>query len=138
MVVRPYTKGDLMKVRIRLGDDMGAHSEEAMLSGSCFTFFLDGEPVASMGVIHAYHGVGGVWCVISDQVRGHGIEFCRRTRNLLKQSMKIMKIHRAHAFVRKENDEYIRFSRLMGMKIEGVMEKASPEKTDLLMVAKVI
>jgi len=49
-----------------------------------------------------------------------------------------MKLHRAHAFVRKDNKEYVQFSKLMGMNIEGVMVKASPEKTDLLMVAKVI
>jgi len=138
MVVKGYKKGDLAKIKMRLGDDMGSYSEIAIMSGHSFTFYMNDEPVATMGVINAYTGVGGVWCVISDGVRGSGFEFCRRAKWLLNNTMRLMKIHRAHAFVRRDNIEYVRFSQLMGMRVEGVMVKASPEKTDLLMVAKVI
>ena len=137
MVIKNYIEGDIAKVRIRLGDDLGGFSESAISNGPAYTFWKDEEPVAVMGVIPAYTGVGGVWCVISDSARGKGTELSRRARRLLTLTMERLNLHRVHAFVRRDNSEYIRWARFMGFNVEGVMFKGTPEKKDMVIMAKV-
>lgn len=137
MEIREYKKGDVLKIAVRLGDDWGGVNETAMQSGAAFTFLINSQPVAVMGIIPVYQGVGGVWCFISDAVRGHGYELCRRSKTLLDKSMAAMNLHRVQAFVERDKTEYIRWSKIMGFNVEGVLFKGAPDKKDTLLVAKV-
>jgi RimJ/RimL family protein N-acetyltransferase len=131
MVVRPYQKGDITKIRIRIGDDWGGFSENAVLSGLAYTLFENGKPVASGGIIPAWEGVGGAWCVISDDVRGQGLRLTRVAKDLMRSTMAIMKIHRLQAFVRTDQPEYRRWAEVFGFEVEGIARCAAPDKTDL-------
>jgi RimJ/RimL family protein N-acetyltransferase len=138
VVVKPYNDLDITKLRIREGDDWGGFSEIAIQSGNAFTVWDDDEPVAAMGIIPAYKHVGGVWAVITDGARGHGFELTRYAQNLLILMMRNMNMHRVQAFVKKEKPEYVRWAKLLGFEVEGVMRKGTPEQRDMYLMAKVI
>ncbi len=135
MVVKPYVLGDSASIDARIGDDWGIAGQA---DGMAYTLWDNDKPIACGGVLPVWDGVGSVWCVMSNDVRNHGLELTKKVRFLMNDTMEFYSMHRLNAIVSVNKPEYVRWARLMGFEIETVLEKAAPDKTDLYFMGKVI
>ncbi len=136
IVIDGYTKGDVHLLNVRDGDGFGVPPEDE--SGFGWTMKLDGKPIGCGGFQGIGQGIGVVWVMLSDEVRGHGLKLCRFARMATDIAFEEMGWHRIQAAVRCDMPEYQRWAELMGFECEGRLRKAAPDKTDLYLYAKVI
>lgn len=136
IVIDSYQEGDVFKLNIRDGDGFGVPPEDEI--GFGWTMKKDGAPIGCGGFIDIGHGIGVVWVMLSDAVRGHGLRLCRFARIATDIAFEEMGWHRIQAAVRCDRPEYQRWAKLMGFEREGKLRKAAPDKTDLYLYARVI
>lgn len=136
IVIDGYKKGDVYKLKLREGDGFGVPPEEEI--GFGWTMKKDGHPIGCGGFVHVDDGIGLVWMMMTDEVRGHGMKLCRFARRAVKIAFEEMGWHRIHAAVRVDRPEYMRWAQLMGFQCEGRLRKAAPDKTDLYVYARVL
>lgn len=129
--MRLYEYGDLNNFKERDGDYL---NYDASYQANDDTYSLineKNEVVAVMGLVVLHDGVAGVWAVISDNARGHGIAVTRFAKKLLKRWIYVYVLHRIQAMVRVDKDEYKRWIQLIGFEYESTMRKVSPDKRDM-------
>jgi len=129
--MREYEYGDLINFKARDGDYL---NYDASYQADSTTYTLINEAnkvVAVMGLIILHEGVAGVWAVISDDARGHGIAVTRYARKLIKRWIHNYVLHRIQTVVRVDREEYKRWIRLIGFEYESTMRKVSPDKRDM-------
>lgn len=135
MVVKPYKLGDSALVKMRENDDWGITGQ---MHGIAYTIWDNDKAIACGGVIPSYEGVGSVWCIVSDDIRGKGLEFTKKVKFLMKDTTSFYGMHKLNAMVMSNNSEYKRWAKLMGFKEEAILEQAAPDKTDLCLMGKVV
>lgn len=140
MRVRPYRLGDLEHIVRRPHDDFGPESWENTKQ-QCdehptYTFEDDGIPVAVIGCELIWTGVFNVWAIVSDQVRGSGLQLTKTAKELLEGHAKAAKAWRAQTVIKQDIPENIKWIELLGFKRESVMYRAAPEGTNLLMYVR--
>ena len=131
-----YTEGDVFKLKIREGDGLGVPAKDEI--GFGWTMKKDGKPIGCGGFQDIGQGIGMVWVMLTDEVRGHGKKLCRFARSATDIAFEEMGWHRIQAAVRCDRPEYQRWAELMGFEQEGRLRKAAPDKTDLYLYARVI
>ncbi len=130
-----YRKGDVFALKIRDGDGFGVPPEDEV--GFGWTMKKAGRPIGCGGFLDIGQGIGLVWVMLSDEVRGHGVKLCRFARTATEIAFEEMGWHRIQAAVRCDRPEYQRWARMMGFECEGRLRKAAPDKTDLYLYARV-
>lgn len=134
-MIRPYEEDDVFKVKIRLGDPLGA--VVGNYPGPAWTMEKDGRVIAVMGITAVSGGIGLVWSFISDEARGHGKMMVKFAREKMKFALTEMRFHRLQAVVREDRPEYQRFAELMGFQKEGLMRKACANGDDLWLYSRI-
>ncbi len=135
-MIDSYTPGDVFALDIRDGDGLGIPPEDEV--GFGWTMKKEGRPIGCGGFLDIGQGIGLVWVMLSDEVRGHGTKLSRFARKATDIAFETMGWHRIQAAVRCDRPEYQRWARLMGFECEGRLRKAAPDKTDLYLYARVI
>lgn len=135
VVIRPYEEDDVFKVKIRLGDPLGA--VVGNYPGPAWTMEEDGEVLAVMGITAIASGIGLVWSFISDEARGHGKTMLKFGREKMKLALTEMRFHRLQAVVRADREEYQRFIELLGFEKEGLMRKGCANGDDLWLYSRI-
>lgn len=138
MKLRDYMTGDEHLINIRDQNKLAYSSAAAEISRFATTMVSeDGDPIAICGVVHQDDGVGSIWVMCSDEVRGHGKAIVRSGKELCSIWMDKFKYHRLQAIVKMGNEEDKKFAVLCGFKLEGVMRKATPDQMDVELYALV-
>ena len=136
IVIDRYQAGDVFKLNIRDGDGFGVPPKDEV--GFAWTFKKDSKPVGCGGFIDIGQGVGVVWVMATDEIRGHGLRLCRFAKMAVGIAFEEMGWHRIQAAVRCDRPEYQQWAELMGFQQEGRLRKAAPDKSDLYLYARVI
>lgn len=126
-------------IPLRDGDSCGKPLvEEDYSSDLSWSIREDDNILACFGICPMdEEGVGEMWAFISDDMRGHGIYIVKTITAILDNVMESGKFHRLESIVRADREEYIRFSKMIGLTVEGVMRKATANKQDMVMFARV-
>lgn len=137
MIVRGYREQDFIDIKLKPTTDITVEQLAKLAVGaahcfSCFTFEQNGRPVAIVGAHRMWDGVAQVWSIVSDEVRGHGLELTKTIKDLLKIVFDTHGIRRGNILVDSSIRENIRWAELLGFKYEFTMEKASPQGKDIL------
>lgn len=127
-----YLPGDLDRIHAR---DVDAFEfpglDEQIEQGHTFTVHVDGEPVALLGVLPSWPGVGTCWALISDQARGqHAVRLTKGARGIVQSMMFSYGMHRMQCYVQ-PIEEYQRWIRLLGFRYESTARMALPDRGDL-------
>lgn len=134
---RPYRKGDVFELELRVGDDYGSKQiyeyEDDVIA---FTLLEDDKPIMCWGIVEMLPGVGHMWAYITDEARGHGIAIVRHGRRIIDRTLGTI-FHRLQSNVRADSEEYMRFTELFGFEKEGLMRQATADRKDLWMYARV-
>jgi len=130
----PYTAGDSYRVRVRAGDALGGNLADN--DELAWTMMEGDEVLACGGIFTIEKGIGFLWAYISDEAKGHGRSLIMHSRRMVAGAVK-NGCFRVQAVVRADKPEYERFIELVGLSKEGLMRKATPERNDLFMYAKI-
>ena len=132
----PYRIGDVFQLTLRENDDYGTETiYEYDDNDVAFTLLVDDQPAACFGIVEADKGVGFLWGYVSDRANGHGKYMIRFLKGVLDRAMG--RYHRLQSNVRADRKDYIRFSELLGLEKEALMRKATANKMDLWLFARV-
>lgn len=140
MIVRPYEKGDELKIKLQSSqqylNDYGFHSEEVLeLSkrGLAWSGEQDGEIIAISGVIPIWQGRAQAWAFISEDAGEHMYHIHKAVRSFLRKSY----FTRIEATVDIGFEEGVRWMKLLGFELEGYMKAYKPDGSDALLFARV-
>tara|TARA_Y100000034_G_scaffold123003_1_gene169201 strand:- start:8571 stop:8972 length:402 start_codon:yes stop_codon:yes gene_type:complete len=125
MEIRAYQDGDLAGIKGKREDLTG------VVGGWSFTVHKDGEPLVCFGCDKFWDGVGHIWMVAGSEIRGHGLELLRLSRDMLNKTMDQFGYNRIQAYVSPESEENARWVKLLGMRLECTLEKMSPDGSDI-------
>ena len=129
MKIRAYAQGDETKFVAR-------DPQPVMDPNSAWTICISGNPVAVFGCSEFMLGVGHVWMIVGEEVRGRGVALTKMASTMLDTEIDLQGFHRIQAFVDSRSDENKRWLRLLGLEYESTMAKASPIKTDIDIYAR--
>ena len=136
MRLRPYRNNDLQHILRKAHDDKyGEIGEAATLElctgGNTLVFEHDGIPVAILGIRKLWPGVAAIWSIISNQIRGHGLELTRASIAILNDYAKAQEIRRYEAAVKSDIEENGKWLTLLGFKYECTHNQAALDGSDL-------
>ena len=135
MEIRPYHLSDIDEIESRDCDVM--ISDTTTLGTVGWSFMLNGEVVAIIGIIQISHGVANLWAVVSDKARGHGLELTKKTITVLDNCFKDRNLHRVQALISPELEENARWVKSVGLQYESTLEAVTDNKEDLDMYVQV-
>jgi len=101
--------------------------------------FLDGDRV--LGVLGAWpgcHGVATVWAQLSDELLARPVALCKGARHWLEYIADREALHRLQTTIRPDHDAALRWARWLGFEREGLMEQATPQRSDLWLYARIL
>ena len=130
MVVQQYKSGDVYKAE--WNEPATPQMDGLFMSNRAFTFLLEDEVVAIMGFSEMWKGCGVVYMLVSDEVRGHGLELAKEVRKALKIAVAFYNSRKVYALVDDRYDKFKRWIDLFGFVPEYVMKKAGLEGQDMI------
>ena len=135
MKLRVYREGDLEHISRRPQDDFGDMALEGVRylceNGNSYVFEHDGIPVALFGTTILWEGVAQVWTIISDHVRGKGLQLTKTIKEMLDGYCKAHHVKRCETVVKSNVEENVKWMKLFGFEYECTHKQASPEGGDL-------
>lgn len=94
--------------------------------------------VAFVGIIQLHQGVGAAWVAGTDLIAKYPKEFTRLIKELQTGVMQELNIHRLHSEVMAKESRWINWACRLGWKPEGKLEQFYPDKTDAVLMARII
>lgn len=101
------------------------------------TIVIDGNPVAFIGLVIAWRGMGTVWSITSDKIKRAPVSFHKIVLEKIEEYQRIFMLRRVQMFVRAEYAAGIKWAEALGFKNEGLMAKFDQEGQDYFRFAKV-
>lgn len=119
-------------------DNIKELAENREANGQCLTAIVNDKIVGCGGVdLMYYKGVGEVWLLLSYEVDKCPIRAYEVIRDGLDKLIKDNGLWRAEAWCRVGLAKAHTLLRHLGFKVEGKARKRAPDKTDLILYAKV-
>lgn len=104
--------------------------------GTAFTAFKYNRPVAIVGIVFIWQGVGEMWSIFDNQAREYPTTMMRVGLDFSDIAMRYLHLHRLQITVRTDDNRAIRFAEAIGFKTECVMQKFGPDGVDYLLMAR--
>jgi RimJ/RimL family protein N-acetyltransferase len=131
----PFKKEHWYQLRFR--DDAEAltglpdaeHARILAGGGPAYSAYADGTIIGMGGVFILWPGTGEAWCLVSPEIRKHGIFFTRAVKRYLDMIAKLKNLERIQAAVQVDFQVGLKFIEALGFGAEGVMEKFFNGKT---------
>ena len=130
MVVRRYKSGDVYKAE--WNEPTTPQMDGLFMGNRAFTFLLEDEVVAIMGFSELWDQVGMVAMLVSDKVRGHGLELAKEVRSALKIAVAFYNSRKVYALVDDRYEDFKRWIDLFGFVPEYVMKEAGSDGQDII------
>jgi hypothetical protein len=119
-------------------DDILANDELcALLEDWCRTCWEQDRPIGLLGAWPAWHGVAVVWALLTDELIARPVTLSRGARHWIEYVVAREGIHRVQTTIQPGHDAALRWARWLGFEREGLMERASPQGSDLWLYARV-
>lgn len=118
-----------------------AYDVKSMLSqqaelGTAFTAFRYGRPIAVVGIVFIWKGVGEMWSLFDNQARDIPSTMLRAAIDFSDIAMRYLHLHRLQITVRTDDIRAIRYAEAIGFKTECVMQKFGPDQVDYLLMTR--
>jgi hypothetical protein len=110
-------------------------SQQARM-GSAFTVFRHNRPIAILGVINIWPGVGEMWSIFDNQAREIPATALRTGRSFGDIAIRYLQLHRLQITVRTDDNRAFRYAKAIGFETESVMRKYGPDQVDYLLMAR--
>ena len=105
----------------------------AQQNGVAYTA-IDGDLVIAIGGVYLSHpGVGNTWIVGTDDIKGHSKDFTIAMRKVIPVVMKEMQLHRIQADVITSRPDWIKWTKYLGFKEEGILRKFRGEEDAMVL-----
>lgn len=101
------------------------------------TIAFDGEPVAVIGLVVLWRGVGSVWSITSEKVRVMPKGFHEAVLAAINEYMEALGLWRVQMNVMAKHKENARWAEALGFRNEGRMVKFDPKQQDYFRYARV-
>lgn len=131
MIVRPYEKGDEANIKAR----------EQVADFDCnfaWTVEIDSIPVAIWGLNEFTISTAHIWAIVSDDVRGKGIEFTKKAKKMFDLVFNTYSYKRVQTFIAGNVEENARWVELFGLEYEATMKSAMPDGSDMKIYARIL
>lgn len=131
--IATFKQSDFDQIKLRPQDRLQENISDlvslALHSHKVYTLRIKktGKVAGILGWYKCWEGVAQVWMTISDEMRGHGLEFIGHLKMLLETESFRNKIRRVHAIVNRNAGENERFAKLIGFQKEFTMYHAAPD-----------
>jgi RimJ/RimL family protein N-acetyltransferase len=100
------------------------------LGGVSFTMFADGKVVGCVGGIKWMPGVWGIWALLSEDIKRHGLSYHRTMLRFLKKAMGDHDIRRIQVLVDVGNEVALKQNEAWGFKREGILRASGANGED--------
>ena len=124
--VLALSKGVNMKTMIRAQSEMGV----------AITAFLYGTPVAILGCVLCWEGVGEMWMLIDERARTVPVALTKSALRMCDIFEIYLRLHRLQITVRKDDRRAVRWAQRLGFNAEGLMLKYGPDQSDFYLMAR--
>lgn len=104
--------------------------------GTAFTAFRYGRPIAIVGVVFIWKGVGELWSLFDEQARDIPSTMLRAAIDFSDIAMRYLHLHRLQITVRTDDIRAKRYAEAIGFKTECVMQKFGPDQVDYLLMTR--
>lgn len=104
--------------------------------GTAFTAFRYGRPIAIVGVVFIWNGVGELWSLFDEQARDIPSTMLRAAIDFSDIAMRYLHLHRLQITVRTDDIRAKRYAEAIGFKTECVMQKFGPDQVDYLLMTR--
>ena len=104
--------------------------------GTAFTAFRYGRPIAIVGVVFIWKGVGELWSLFDEQARDIPSTMLRAAIDFSDIAMRYLHLHRLQITVRTDDNRAKRYAEAIGFKTECVMQKFGPDQVDYLLMTR--
>jgi len=96
------------------------------------TVLINDDPVMCSGIIDLWEGCGEGWFIAAKELLDYPVTLSRATKEVLHEEIVKTNYRRVQVNVRADWEVAIRFSKFLGFKEEGLMQKFGPEGADYL------
>ena len=104
--------------------------------GTAITIFYHGKPVAVVGVILFWGGVGEMWALFDNQARNMPATMVKCALSFIDIAMRYLHLHRLQITVRTDDSRAIRYAKALYFETECVMKKYGPDKVDSYLMTR--
>ena len=104
--------------------------------GTAMTIFYHGEPIAVVGVVYFWNGVGELWSLFDEKSRSLPATMLRTGKSYCDIATRYLRLHRLQITVRTDDNRAIRYAEHLGFKTESVMKNYGPDKVDYLLMTR--
>jgi RimJ/RimL family protein N-acetyltransferase len=104
--------------------------------GTATTVFQHSKPVAIMGVVHFWNGVGELWSLFDESARKMPMTMLKTGHSYCDISFRYLCLHRLQITVRTDDNRAIRYAKHLGFDVETVMRRYGPDKVDYLLMTR--
>jgi hypothetical protein len=110
-------------------------SQQAQM-GVAFTAFRHNRPIAVLGVVNIWPGVGEMWSLFDNQAREIPATALRTGKSFGDIAIRYLNLHRLQITVRTDDNRAFRYAQAIGFETESVMRKYGPDQVDYLLMAR--
>lgn len=104
--------------------------------GTATTIFFHNEPIAIIGVVYFWTGVGELWSLFDEKSRSIPATMLRTGLSYCDIATRYLHLHRLQITVRTDDNRAIRYAEHLGFKTETVMQKYGPDQIDYLLMTR--
>lgn len=94
-----------------------------------------GEVIAIVGYIEGHPGTGTVYIAGTDSINDYPVEFTRLLKTYQDLIMRKGHLHRLSSEVRSDKSSWVRWAKLCGWQIEGLMKHYYSDASDAILMA---
>jgi RimJ/RimL family protein N-acetyltransferase len=110
-------------------------SQQAQM-GVAFTAFRHNRPIAVIGVVNIWPGVGELWSIFDNQARDIPATMLKSAIRFSDIAIRYLQLHRLQITVRTDDNRAFRYAKAIGFETESVMRKYGPDQIDYLLMAR--
>lgn len=130
--------GSVNNEKIRPAIEVSQFVETMVVKNLSFTAVNNGKIICSGGIYPIWDGVGDAWFIGSSIIHDYPITVTKLVKKTLNELMNLNSFHRVQAYVRHDWEDAQRWIKVLGMQVEGVVRKYSPDGRDHILFSRVI
>ena len=136
--VRPSTQDDMDYLRENpLEEALKNYPTFPAVDGNTYTAIYKDEILGMGGIVSRWSGVGEGWVILSKNCLNRPVEMFLCIKRVWETILENEAFIRVQAVVRVDFPQAIKMAEKLGMKLEGRLEKYTPDGCDVYMYAKI-
>jgi RimJ/RimL family protein N-acetyltransferase len=104
--------------------------------GTATTVFQHSKPIAIMGVVYFWNGVGELWSLFDEDARKMPMTMLKTGRSYCDIAFRYLHLHRLQITVRTDDNRAINYARHLGFDTEATLKEYGPDRVDYLLMTR--